>query len=103
MNTNKLFDLYVEAISINITVFLLSKLMTVEFYGAMHLKIGSWSHQLCHIRVDNIAFVIWVKSMWMRRLPSLVANAGTLMLHAAQCGQCRRTAALGVVEFTAEP
>lgn len=59
MNTNKLFDLYVEAISINITVFLLSKLMTVEFYGAMHLKIGSWSHQLCHIRVDNIAFVIW--------------------------------------------
>lgn len=59
MNTNKLFDLYVEAISINITVFLLSKLMIVEFYGAMHLKIGSWSHQLCLIRVDNIAFVIW--------------------------------------------
>lgn len=51
--------MYVAEISTNITVFLLSKLMTVEFYGVLHLKIGSWGHQLCHIRVDNIAFVIW--------------------------------------------
>lgn len=47
-----------EAISINISLSFV-QVNDFEFYGAMHLKIGSWSHQLCHIRVDNIAFVIW--------------------------------------------